>query len=413
MKNHPGVYYRDTPTGRRYEITFLDSLGVRRWQTVDGNLEDADAKLRSVKTRKDRGERVVSSKVTLAEVAAEWEVTIGELRPRTREKYLAAIRLHVTPPLGTRKVGSISEQDVAELVAELRQAGKAAWTVRGILVPLSRLFGFAVRRGYIPSNPVSRLDSSERPRVEPVEKRVLTVEEIDALIAAALPTYRPVLAAAAWSGMRQSELLGLRWRDIDFDEGFLRVSCQLSRSGEYVPPKTRRAVRDVVLTARLAQLLREHKLASPFSGDDDPVFASALGRPLGHRNVQSRGFDPAAERAGINPTRKKGERKRKPGETRRPASFHNLRDTFASHLIAAGEDVVQVSAQLGHADPSITLRVYAHEFAKARHAEQTRARLDAAFGNGLETGGGEPRATGLPAKAGKVAPLRATSRGGD
>lgn len=94
----------------------------------------------------------------------------------------------------------------------------------------------------------------------------------------------------------------------------------------------------------------------------------------------SRGFDVAAERAGINPKREKGERKRKPGETRRPASFHNLRDTFASHLIAAGEDVVQFSRQLGHADPAITLRVYAREFAKAHHAEQTRVRLDAVFG---------------------------------
>jgi integrase len=185
-----------------------------------------------------------------------------------------------------------------------------------------------------------------------------------------VPKYQPVLAAAAWSGMRQSELLALRWCDVDFEAGFLRVSKQLSRSGEYVPPKTSQAMRDVVLTSRLGRLLREHRLASAFSGDDDPVFASATGRPLSHRNVQSRGFDKAAERAGINPKRKRGERKRRPDEARRPASFHDLRHTFASHLIAAGEDVVQVSRQLGHADPSITLRVYAHEFAKARHAER-------------------------------------------
>jgi integrase len=140
-----------------------------------------------------------------------------------------------------------------------------------------------------------------------------------------VPKYQPVLAAAAWSGMRQSELLALRWCDVDFEAGFLRVSKQLSRSGEYVPPKTSQAMRDVVLTSRLGRLLREHRLASAFSGDDDPVFASATGRPLSHRNVQSRGFDKAAERAGINPKRKRGERKRRPDEARRPASFHDRR----------------------------------------------------------------------------------------
>jgi integrase len=171
------------------------------------------------------------------------------------------------------------------------------------------------------------------------------------------------------------------------------VTQKQKSPGEYVPPKAAEAVREVVLSERLAHLLREHRLASAFSGDDDPVFANAAGRPFEHRNVASRGFDRAAERAGATPKPEKGQRKQRPGETRRPASFHNLRDTFASHLIAAGEDVVQVSRQLGHADPAVTLKVYAHEFARGRHAEQTRARLDAAFGNALETTAGDRQRT--------------------
>ena len=70
---------------------------------------------------------------------------------------------------------------------------------------------------------------------------------------------------------------------MDFERGVLRVTKQLSRSGEYVPPKTAEAVREVVLCTRLAHLLREHRLASAFSGDDEPVFANAAGRPFEHR----------------------------------------------------------------------------------------------------------------------------------
>jgi integrase len=136
-------------------------------------------------------------------------------------------------------------------------------------------------------------------------------------------------------------------------------------------------------------VLREHRLASSASGDGNPVFANAAGRPLEHRNVESRGFDKAEARAGINLQ----------DNGRRKATFHDLRHTFASLLNGQGADVVHVSRRLGHADPAITLRVYADEFANANHAERTRALLDAVVGNALEmTGDGRQlhRAEGQP-----------------
>jgi integrase len=93
------------------------------------------------------------------------------------------------------------------------------------------------------------------------------------------------------------------------------------------------------------------------------------------------------------------------GDGRRKASFHDLRHTFASLLIAQGADVVHVSRQLGHADPAITLRVYADEFAAAEHADRTRALLDVAVGNALETTGGDTWQAGPPAGGAKVARL--------
>jgi integrase len=91
---------------------------------------------------------------------------------------------------------------------------------------------------------------------------------------------------------------------------------------------------------------------------------NAAGRPFNARNVESRGFDRAARSAVLD---EGAERK---------ATFHDLRRTFGSMLIAAGADVVHVSKQLGHADPAITLRVYADEFAARDNADRTRTMLD-------------------------------------
>src|SRR5437870_1137236 len=89
VMNHPGVYYRDTPAGRRYEVTFLDSEGRRRWKTLDGGLREAQAALEEARGRRRRGERVAPARTPrLAEFADEWlEAKRARLRGRTHEKY--------------------------------------------------------------------------------------------------------------------------------------------------------------------------------------------------------------------------------------------------------------------------------------------------------------------------------------
>jgi integrase len=126
----------------------------------------------------------------------------------------------------------------------------------------------------------------------------------------------------------------------------------------------------------LGRTLKEHRLASAFSSDDDPVFASLAGTPLGWRNVERRGMDKAVESAGLDRVAGK----------RRP-TLHDLRHTFASMLIAQGLDVVFVSRQLGHKDPTVTLRVYADLFDHARHTNTARSALEATVGQLLTVRG--------------------------
>jgi integrase len=130
-----------------------------------------------------------------------------------------------------------------------------------------------------------------------------------------------------------------------------------------IPPKTRASLREIPLLPQLAAVLRAHKRSSPFTARSDYVFATSHGTPFLHHNVSKRVLRRAAVDAGLD---RDGKRVR----------FHDLRHTFASHLIIDVRlDVVQVSRILGHARTSMTLDTYTHLFEEARHGADVRAEL--------------------------------------
>jgi integrase len=224
-----------------------------------------------------------------------------------------------------------------------------------------------VRQKLVPYNAVERLERSERPKRKRREKRILTGEEIEALLRATSKTYRPIIATAIFTGLRLSELLGLWWGDIDLDDGAMHVRRTRDRIGNYAEPKTQRSARNVVLTPSLVGLLREHKGASARNGPSDPVFATRTGRPVYYRNLTRQGLAAAVARAGIN------------HEPQPKLRFHDLRHTYASLLIAEGLNVVFVSRQLGHADPSYTLSTYGGVFDRVKYEARAAERLEAVF----------------------------------
>lgn len=184
------------------------------------------------------------------------------------------------------------------------------------------------------------------------------------LLGACPARYRLAISIGLFAGLRLAEILGLTWADVDFAGDQLRVRFQMGRDGERRRLKTDAGSRDVILMAGLARDLKRHRLASRYAAAGDLVFATATGRTLGQRNLTGRGLEKACERAQLQ-----------------GVTCHSLRHTFASILIAQGRDPVFVSRQLGHANPAITLRVYAHLFDAARHALEARAALDAEYGS--------------------------------
>lgn len=405
VEGKPGIFFRKLKDGtKRYEIWFKGSDGVRHWQMMEPGetLTDAVKERRKQQAEIDKGGKVAPTRETFETVAERWlERQESRLRPRTIEWYRTAVRVHLLPRFGDRRLAEITEDRVAALITEMTRAGYAGWTIKGVLTPLSRILGHAARQGWIASNPVTRLEKDERPKVGRREMRVLEKNEIEELLASSNARYRPLIATAIFTGLRQGELLGLRWEDVDLDAGLIRVRKQLGRDGARVEPKTEQAKREVVLMPALSKLLREHKLASPSSRDSDPVFASERGTPLHYRNAVRRGFEPALEKAGLGHLR-----------------WHDLRHTFASILIAQGENVVWISRQLGHSSPSITLNVYAHEFGKHEHAERMASRLEASFGSVLATreqdeehGAPSPLVPAAPTETAEVAQLRQIGTG--
>jgi integrase len=365
VNGHRGVYYREKAGGgRSYCIGYTDADGRWRWQAVPGGLREADAAISEIRSRLHRGEHVAPTKRSFREVAEEWfEWKSPALRPRTREIYRWGLDQHLYPALGNRRIQRVTETDIAALVAHLRAGGLAEWTIRAILTPLSGTLRYAVRQRMIPTNPMTLLERSERPRQGRKRLRTLSSEEIDRLLASAAARWRVLLQTAIFTGLRSGELLGLRWADVDLDAAVIRVRWQLGRDGERVALKTEAARRDVHLAPSLVKTLAAQRLSSPWSGPDDPVFASATGGVLDRRNMTRRGVEAAAKRAGLT-----------------AVSMHVLRHTYASVLIAGGCNVKYAQQQLGHTSASMTLDTYATLWEQAGQAEKATAAMEAQFG---------------------------------
>jgi integrase len=387
-----GIYRQ--PNGK-YAVCWRHA-GRLRFRTIGFDLAEARRKRLALIAATREGSVPVSPRLRFETVAGRWlerfeaKVGAGERHPRTLEAHRYQLDRHLLPALGRRAIATLTVDDVAQLLHQLRRAGRSPKTSASALATLQSVMRFARRCGWIVADPVERLEHYERPWPLRRRQRVLGRAEIERLLAASPPRDRLMIATVLYTGLRISELLGLVWDDVDFGAGVVHVRAQLSRAhrgapAERVAPKTPASVRDVPLVAQLARLLSAHRRRSRFARGDDWVFATARGTPYGHRNVSRRCLGRAAQLAGLN------------DDGWPPLRFHDLRHTFSSHLIIdLGLDPAQVSRMLGHARITITLDIYTHLFDDARHAHDIRTRMAASpFAGLLEPTTAAPGATVL------------------
>jgi integrase len=359
VSRHPGIYYRPRADGKvapPYEIVYLDSDGNRRWQVVHGNLDEAEAKRSELRLRRRRGEQIRPSRQTFAEEAAAW-LERQTVKPRTIEIYSWALRCHLIPYFGRRRLDQITPDDIAAFITHMRQKNLKGWTIKSALRPLSIMLAQAARKGRIPANPMQQLERGERPNHDDQRpKRILTLDEMQRLLAAcdALQA-RCLFELLLASGLRIGEALGLTVSDLDLEYSLIRVAYQLDREGTRAPLKTPESQRTLDIPPRLMRRLCALLAAR---GDlHDPhalVFASRTGAGLERKVVRSQ-LNRATKTAKL---------------TLPHPTLHDLRHSHASMLIALNYTVTDVQHRLGHRKPDTTLRIYVHQW-RTQQAKQS------------------------------------------
>jgi integrase len=312
-------------------------LGSVRAGTRDGlTRSQAEAALRRA-IEDSQTIRPVSERLDLAEAGRRYlenREAIG-LKPGTLSDYGSYLRVHLLPFFGRRALEQITPDEVEAFIAAKRQEGKAVKSILNYVGLLNTLFAHGMKRGWCTSNPVKSIDKP-RDRRDP-EIRFLNQDELESLLGATpddlLGSVERVLyLAAAMTGLRRGELLALRWRDVDWEAGLIRVRRTYTR-GQFGTPKTRRSIRAVPLADRLKKQLRRHHQRSAHQGELDLVFGHPRsGRVLDPSRVRRR-FQGAARRAELRPVR-----------------FHDLRHTFGTRMAAAGAPLRAIQEWLGHSD---------------------------------------------------------------
>lgn len=387
-----GIYSRTNIEGTEiFSISYRDSKGQQRFETIGPKISAARAKLRARLADRDRGVPAPrNAKLKFGEAADHWlsEQVIG-LRPRTQEGYRGAIENHLRDRWGHRRLDHLTADDAARLIRELRAEGKAESTIETVCKAARRVFSFARRRmDWRGESPFQDLEPGERPKISASpRRRIFEGAELAETIGASAEPWRTLFAFAATTGARQSECLGLIWADLDLgdlDQANVTFSFQADRSGARQELKTEESRRTVELPRSIAAMLAEHKIRSAHSQDRDFVFSTRSGRAISQRNA-SRELRNAMRRATDGegaptfPALHAVDQDGKPIKAKRGElpSFHSFRHTAASEAIRDGESAEEVSFQLGHRDSTVTRKVYIREIRSAERSSQRRAKFEA------------------------------------
>jgi integrase len=334
---------RDPTTGRR----------KFRYQTVRGSRKQAEQALTQALHRRDTGMDVVPSRITVAEYLDRWLRDYAEVNvaPSTLQRY-RQVAGRLQTHLGHLRLQALRPAHIQETYARLLKDGLAPRTVLHHHRMLRQALKHAVQWRLLTHNPA---DAVTAPRAERAEMRALDADGVHKLLDACRDEQmRTIVSLAVMTGMREGELLGLRWSDCDLDGATIhvvRTAQYLSSTGVmFRTPKTAGSKRSIALSAETVSLLREHRTKQlearlalgPSYRNADLVFATAEGDVIPPYRI-SNAFQTVVKHAGIGPLR-----------------FHDLRHTAASLLLKAGVHPKIVSERLGHATVAITLDVYSH-----------------------------------------------------
>ncbi len=334
----------------------------QQWVSVKGTKKEAERRLSDLLHQLDTGTFMKPGKTTLGEFLERWlkDYAWPNLAPRTAEGYETIVRRHLIPHLGNISITQLKPEHLQKYYSDMLSSGRcgsscglSAQTVRHHHTALHKALQTAVEWGLLSRNIA---DAISAPRAERPEMQTWGEEEVTRFLEAAKPTpYYAIFYTALFTGMRRSELLALRWQDVNFMLSQVYVSRSLHqlRDGKFIfrSPKTAKGRRMVALPPSAILVLSAHyekqKLERALLGGkpltaDDLVFSTLEGKPL-RPNTVTRAWAIIAARAGLRVIR-----------------LHDARHTHASLMLKQGIHPKIVQERLGHSTIAITLDTYSH-----------------------------------------------------
>lgn len=370
-------------------LDYVDQHGKRRLKTF-ARKKDAETYRDTIAPQVRSGTHVPdSASATVAEAGELWltHLRAGSGLERTSiGQYEQHVRLHIVPFLGREKLSRLTVPRVRAFADQLAAAGRSETMVRIVVRTLGSLLADAQERGLVGHNAVRERTRAKRRTAADrhngklkVGTDIPTPEEIRALLAAAEGKWRVLLLVAVFTGLRASELRGLRWDDVDLTGGELHVRQRADRYNEIGSPKSRAGARTIPLPPHVTQALREWKLQCPKTSDGQLglVFPDRHGGVLGMNTPANQGLIPAMLKAGVvtrvlddNGVAKRDSQGRPVLQAKYPG-MHALRHFFASWCINRKADgglelpIKMVQELMGHSSIVMTSDRYGHLFPRS------------------------------------------------
>lgn len=343
-------------------VDYRDGAGKRRFKQF-ARKKDADAWITEAAWEVSKGVHTADSQsVTVAAAADLWiKAAEGNERERgTVEQYRTIARLHIVPLIGAERLSKLSRPKVERFRDQLLETRSKAMAGKAVRA-LSRIIGEAQRRGLVAQNVASAVKVTRQARDKP-KIEIPTKLELRAMLEHA-GELKPLLMTAIFSGLRASELRGLRWHDIDLKKNTITVAQRADKYCDIGPPKSASGYRTIPISGALVSELKAWKLRCP-NGKLGLAFPNSVGGVQDYGHLLRRRFFPVQIAAGvcesvIEAGKPKVDAKGNQVQQAR-YGLHSLRHAAASAWIKQGVDLKRLTVWLGHSTVQMSVDVYGH-----------------------------------------------------